>query len=86
MRRAEMLRRLSAAQFAAWETHLFLDTHPDDAAAQAEHIRYREQANALLREFEKKFGPLTTADVYGDKRFEWLSSPWPWEVDREGDR
>ena len=29
MSRAEMLRRLSAAQFAAWETLLFLDTHPD---------------------------------------------------------
>lgn len=83
--RDALLRRISAAQFAAWETHLFLDTHPDDEAALQNMNRYRETANELIRDFEKQFGPLTIADVYGDTRFSWLDSPWPWDAERESE-
>ena len=35
-----MLRRLSGAQFAMWETHIFLDTHPNNEAALAALEKY----------------------------------------------
>ena len=85
MSRAELLRRLSEAQFAAWETHLFLDTHPDDAAAMKNMATYQKAARQLMEEFEKTYGPLTARDLYGDTRFEWLNSPWPWDLDKEAD-
>ncbi len=79
--REKLLKQLSAAQFAAWETHIFLDTHPENQTALENMNRFREQANALTRQYESKYGPLTIADMYGDKRFEWLDSPWPWETE-----
>ena len=85
MSRAELLRKLSEAQFAAWETHLFLDTHPDDAAAMKNMATYQKVACQLMEEFEKTYGPLTARDLYGDTRFEWLNSPWPWDLDKEAD-
>ncbi len=78
--REKLLKELSAAQFAAWETHLFLDTHPCDTAAMQSLAMYQQQALKLREQFEKRFGPLTTYDMYGDKRFEWLNSPWPWDT------
>lgn len=85
MSRDELLRKLSEAQFAAWETHLFLDTHPDDEAARKNLADYRQAARRLMEEFEKTYGPLTTRDPYGDTRFEWLNSPWPWDLTKEAD-
>ena len=73
--RKEMLLRLSAIQFAAWELHIYLDTHPDDSAA---NVRYREleaQYQQLLAEFEDKYGPVIMPSTGN----EWLKGPWPWE-------
>lgn len=84
--RDALLRRISAAQFAAWENHLFLDTHPNDELVLQNMMRHRKEANKLICEFEKKYGPLTTSDIYGDTRFAWLDSPWPWEPCKEVDR
>ena len=83
MTRDELLRRLSEAQFAAWETHLFLDTHPGDAAAMDNLASSQKEAAELRDEYEKRFGPLTAADLYGDTRYAWLNDPWPWEAAKE---
>ena len=85
MNRSECLRRLSAAKFAAWETHLFLDTHPGDAAAAEDLAAYQKEADELRAEYEKRFGPLTAADLYRDTRAAWLNDPWPWENAKEAD-
>lgn len=82
--REQLLRRLSGAQFAAWEMHMFLDTHPNDVQALTSYQKYHAKAQAILREYEQAYGPLRSgASVYGDKRWEWLNSPWPWESEKE---
>jgi spore coat protein JB len=81
-----LLRRLSSAQFAAWETHMFLDTHPNDTAALAIMRKYDERAAELRAEYESKFGPLSPRDMYGDTSFEWLKAPWPWDNRTECDK
>lgn len=82
--REMLLRRLSSAQFAAFELHLFLDTHPNDAEALSAIRKYEEKAAALRAEFESKFGPLQAGDTYGDTSWKWLSDPWPWDIQKEG--
>ncbi len=84
--REALLRRISEAQFAAWENHLFLDTHPNDDLTLQNMKRYRKQANELIAEYERRYGPLTVSDVYGDTRFAWLDSPWPWDLPKECER
>lgn len=77
-----LLRRLSGAQFALWETHVFLDTHPNDAAALAAKKKYLKKYEAVLAEYKEKYGPLVYTDVFGTETHDWIKDPWPWE--REG--
>lgn len=74
--RQKLLRCLSAEQFAAWELHLYLDTHPADKKAKEMHERHQARAAELREEYECKYGPLSPRDGEG---CEWLKDPWPWE-------
>ena len=42
MRKA-MLLKLGSLQFSLWELHLYLDTHPMDAAAEARYMGYHKE-------------------------------------------
>lgn len=74
--RCKLLRDLSSAQFAAWELHLYLDTHECDKKALQMQRQYAEIAQRIKREYEELYGPLVTASGSGAA---WLSDPWPWE-------
>lgn len=71
-----MLRRLSAVEFAAHELHIYLDTHPNDVSAGAALDNYERQSNALRKDFEERFGPLTAGN--DGSRWAWIADPWPW--------
>lgn len=75
--RKMLLMRLSAAQFAAWELHLYLDTHPCDRAAAALFEKHSADALALKNEYVSKYGALEKGDgeIAG-----WLRDPWPWDI------
>lgn len=72
-----LLREISRIQFAAWELHLYLDTHQCDEKAMAMSKKYSERARELLKEYEDCYGPLTAGSQSGS---EWLADPWPWDV------
>ena len=80
--RNKLLRKLQAAKFAAWELHLYLDTHPCDKAANEMFRKYTNEAEILKAEYEKKYGPLTVSASY---EADWLNDPWPWENQRSCD-
>ena len=71
-----LLRKVSSAQFALWELHLYLNTHPNDMQALAMHEQYEVKCAKLIKEYEEKYGPLTASVGEG---VEWLKNPWPWE-------
>lgn len=74
--RCKLLRELSSTQFAAFEMHLYLDTHKCDKKAMEMYRKYNERAKALAAEYEEKFGPLTHEAGSGEA---WVMDPWPWE-------
>ncbi len=76
MTREQMLLRVSAAQFAMWETRMYMDTHLDNAEARKLYEKYHRQFEELKAEFEAKFGPITLGENNSD---EWLKDPWPWD-------
>lgn len=82
MNREQLLRRLSAIQFALWETHVFLDTHIGNPDAMKMHEMYSKKYETLAAEYEKNFGPLTLNGYNSD---EWLQNPWPWDYQTEED-
>ena len=77
--REKLLNMFSAAQFAVWETHIFLDTHPNNVEAMKKLKEFKEKAKNLRMQYEEKFGSITADDLYGNYRTQWLNDPWPWE-------
>ncbi len=80
--REKLLRSLSAVQFALWELHLYLNTHPADLQAIALHEQYEMKLAKLRGEYEEKYGPLTPMAGEG---VDWLKNPWPWDVEGSDD-
>lgn len=76
MDKMSLLKELSAVEFAAWELHLYLDTHKCDEKAMEMHQKYSARAKELKREYEELCGPLTHKTESGK---EWVKDPWPWE-------
>lgn len=70
---------LSAVQFAMWELHLYLDTHPEDIGALKLHSKYEEKYLNLKDEYEAKYGPLYSNS--GSPGVHWLKNPWPWDYE-----
>lgn len=77
--RKKLLLRLSASQFALWELHLYLDTHPCDRTAAEMCEKYSTETAALKKEYEEKYGALSSGNC---ENCRWLSDPWPWDVER----
>lgn len=71
-----ILKELSAVEFAAWELHLYLDTHKCDEKALTMSKKYKNRANELRAEYEQLCGPISYATGSGE---DWIKGPWPWE-------
>ena len=78
----EKLLRLSAVQFAAWELHLYLDTHPGDKKLTLRYQELEAEYQKLLADYEQEYGPIE-APATGNS---WLDEPWPWETEKEGNK
>ena len=77
----QLLRELQANGFALVDLQLYLDTHPDDAAACSDFEAYARRGLLLRRAFEERYGPLLHCgeSAVQDVR-SWIESPWPWQV------
>lgn len=84
--REKLLNRLSAAQFAAWEIHIYLDTHPNDAAAIDAYNKYRQKFSQLMQEFSEKYGAVCADKSENAEYWDWIDAPWPWELTDGSDK
>lgn len=77
--RQDLLYRLQAADFAAYDLLLYLDTHP---CCQSTLSLYKEKVNeakALRNEYESKYGPITATSSSKTTPWQWIQNPWVWE-------
>jgi spore coat protein JB len=79
MSREELLKRIMAYRFAAYDLQLYLDTHPDDMKAFNLFKRMTEAAEDFTEKFEAKYGPLTDAANARMDRWKWIDDPFPWD-------
>lgn len=77
--RQHLMKKMMAERFAAIETALFLDTHPNDAKALKAFGEYTENTRKLRNEYENKFGALTASNAADGKSWTWICDPWPWD-------
>ncbi len=75
---AEMLTYIDAYSFAAHDLNLYLDNNPNDRSMIQLFKEYTTQANKIMAEYEKKYGPLFV-DASTTYPWAWNDSPWPWE-------
>ena len=75
----QKLLRLSALQFAAWELHVYLDTHRDDKQATLRYKELEAEYQKRLAEYENEYGPI----ILPASGNAWLDDPWPWEYVKE---
>jgi spore coat protein JB len=74
----KLQRQISAYGFAAWELHIFLDTHPDNCAAAQKLEETEQKQKALIDQYEAEYGPILETSR-STSRWAWVSGPWPWE-------
>ena len=78
-----MFLELARICFAKHEINLYLDLHPEDMSMITLFNDYRERELMLMKQYEEKFGPITTnSDVLDKSPFMWVKDGWPWEVNR----
>lgn len=70
----------SKMAFAAHELNLYLDNFPNDSSIIRLFNDYREKANMLGQEYQKKYDAITITDsIQNTTPFVWESEKWPWE-------
>lgn len=80
-RREEMLKRVQELGFMTDELRLFLNTHPQCQEALCALQRYIALERTAKLEYEQRYGPLTLEAMECRERYDWIKSPWPWEVE-----
>ena len=74
------LKKVQKYYFAAYDLHLFLDTHPYNKEALKMYSAMIEKAKSAQDEFESKYGSLTPLSAACDtEKWNWLENPWPWD-------
>ena len=77
---AEMLTTIDALCFASHDLNLYLDNYPNDKKMIDLFNQYRVQANEMIKNYEKKYGPLfVDSDANSNYPWAWDNRPWPWE-------
>lgn len=81
--RMQLLDFLNEVSFAAYEALLYLDTHPEDQEAMQYFKKYNMLRNRALAAYAEKYSPLTLANIDGadGDSWEWMTQPWPWELE-----
>ena len=75
--------------FALVETMLYLDTHPDDAAAIEYYAEIKDKYVQFMKKYSDYYGPLSMEYMVNDNywmwaigsrgKWDWIQQPWPWE-------
>ena len=81
MDREQMLRQMTAEQFAAYDMQLYLDTHPNDLIALEMFQNYHKNLAEFRKEYESMYGPISSYNAVNNDKWMWVNNPWPWEVE-----
>ena len=74
-----LLRKIATADFAVTDLQIFLNTHPNNREIAEKLLHYQEKSALLKQQYEQKYGSLTASLSENQNRWNWISSPWPWE-------
>lgn len=76
----EKLFNINQICFAMHELNLLLDIYPNDKNIIKKYVDYQNIEATLQKEYEEEYGPLNTSSINNTTPFEWVNTPFPWEV------
>ena len=81
---SQLMDVINKTSFAVNDIQLYLDSHPDCPKGLAYFHEHNQLRNAALKEYSRRFGPLTmeTASEGSKGHWEWIHGKWPWEGGR----
>ena len=84
--KAQLMETIGQSAFAAYDTLLYMDTHPQDQEAMAYYHKQAGIRREAMEEYARRFGPLTMdlIDETDCHSWEWMMQPWPWERSGKG--
>lgn len=74
-----LMRKVQSCSFALVEANLYLDTHPTCRDGLEYFKKHKEEYEQAVKAYEEKYGPLTARASENDRRWAWVSEPFPWE-------
>lgn len=80
--RESLLEELQAYNFVITDLNLYLDVNPNDTTAINLFNNYTNSYKKLTKMFEEKYGPLTIESGNKTNTWQWIQTPWPWEVQK----
>jgi len=76
----KLLVELQAIDFALVDITLYLDTHPDDEIAFAQHKELAEKRQDIRHQIVVLDGPQNAYEVGDSAKWQWSEGPWPWQI------
>ena len=77
---ASLLRKIQEIDFSLYETVLYLDAYPECPEALAYYHSLLSRRRALVAQYEREVGPLTAFGNDSQTSWDWIKSPWPWQM------
>ena len=81
MGKEKLLKHIRALDFALLEAGLYLDTHPNNAKVISYFNKLNAERKLAYDEYVENYGPLTMTDSRATTSWDWVKSPWPWEME-----
>ena len=78
--KCNLMRELQEADFALYDTVLYLNTHPNCTAALDYYTKTVDALDELMRRYHEGVGPLFASGVTGTGGWTWIKGPWPWQT------
>lgn len=75
-----LLQRIREGRFACIDLNIYLDTHPEDEAAQLDYQCYAEKLQQMIDSYETQYGPLLNFGSSPTMAGSWVFQPWPWDL------
>lgn len=74
-----LMRKVQSCAFALVEANLYLDSHPTCPNGLKYFAEHKKEYEDAVKAYESKYGPLTARASESLKKWEWVTSPFPWE-------
>ncbi|MBP3321926.1 MAG: spore coat protein CotJB [Clostridia bacterium] len=76
----QLLKRLQSLEFAMVDLGQYLDTHPGCREALSYYKDLKAEHESVKGKYEEQFGPITAGGGGNADYWDWIATPWPWEL------